>query len=141
MEGFDGFAKIYALTDKNNVPFYVGCTVQELLTRRSGHITEASKSYFSGNILKNEKIRSLNFKVRIRLLFLLDVKAETKWIAQRSCRRFERYWIKRLLDEGYELCNRVHGNISWKRGDKLRLIKKIQLENNHISNHSKTYQK
>lgn len=131
---FDGFAKIYALTDRNNVPFYVGCTVQELMTRRSGHITEASKGYWYGNAIKNEKIRSLQFKIRVRLLFLIDVKAETKWIAQRSCRSFERYWIKRLLSEGYELCNRVHGNIPWKPGDKLRMIKKAQTENNNISN-------
>lgn len=105
MEGFEGFAKIYVLTDRHIVPFYVGCTVQELMTRRSGHITEARKNMSFTNPVKNEKIRSLDFKIRVRLLFLIHVKAETKWLAQRSCAHIERYWIRRLINEGYELCN------------------------------------
>lgn len=105
MDRFDGFAKIYALTDRNNVPFYVGCTVQELMTRRTGHITEARKNHRYTNAVKNEKIRSLDFKIRIRLLFLIHVKAETKHLAQRSCYIFERYWLKRFLKKGYQLCN------------------------------------
>lgn len=119
---FEGLAKIYALTDNEDRPFYVGCTVQDLELRKSGHVYEAMKNDAWMNQFKNDKIRSLKFKIGVRILDSVPVKGKNKRAAQRMASKQEKYWIKKLLSEGFELCNRVHGNIKYVRGEKMRMI-------------------
>lgn len=104
---FEGFAKIYTLTDYDNNPFYVGCTVHSLIDRLKSHLSEAKRNRTYTNVIKNEKIRSLNFRVRIKTLFIVPVgsKGGNRYDAQRSALRIETEWIRKLLSEGFELCN------------------------------------
>lgn len=120
MKGFEGFAKIYALTDDQDLPFYIGCTIQELEKRREMHVYEAMKSLTYNNQFKIGKIRSLKYKIGIRILESIPVKGKNGKAAQLKGTANEKKWIKKLLSEGYELCNRVHGNIVCKRGDKTK---------------------
>lgn len=97
------FVKIYTLTDYNNRPFYVGCTVHELESRLKGHLYEARFDRTHCNILKNQKIRSLDFEVMIKALFI--VPADKGYYFRRTAMKAETVWINKMLSEGYELCN------------------------------------
>lgn len=100
-----GFVKIYTLTDLENIPFYVGCTVLELRVRMMNHIYDSRLDKTYSNVLKNNKIRSLNFQIKIKALFIVPVDNCRGYLARRRGEQIETYWIQRMLTEGYELCN------------------------------------
>lgn len=120
-DGFIGLAKIYALVDENDTAFYVGCTVQDLKVRLYAHIKEAQKNEVWANALKNNKIRSLDYKISIRQLDSRVVRGENGKRALLKAAKVEQGWIKRFLDAGFELCNRTHANSDFKQGCKLRI--------------------
>lgn len=122
MSEFVGVAKIYALIDNEDRPFYVGCTVQDIQIRLDAHLYEAMKSLSWSNRLKIKKIRSLKFKVGVRILDYMCVAGKTGFHASRKASELEKKWIKRLLSEGYDLCNSTHGARPTKRGEKMRMI-------------------
>lgn len=99
-------ATIYALTDYEDKVFYIGCTTQSLLLRLSGHISEARKNWPYTNQLKNEKIRALDYRIRIKELETVAVSGRNSACAQRSAAPIEHDWIKKFSKEGVELCNR-----------------------------------
>lgn len=98
-------AKIYALTDCLGVPFYVGCTVKNIVDRYNGHLYEAMKNERWTNTEKNTMIRTLNFKFSIRVLDTLHVIGRNGYEAQRLGTKRERQWINRFIDAGYSLVN------------------------------------
>lgn len=103
---FEGFAIIYALTDDNDKIFYIGCTIQELGKRMKAHLVEAKMNMPYTNRLKNNKIRSLDYKIRIKELDRAFVSGRNKTCAQRSAMPIENIWIKKFSREGIDLCNR-----------------------------------
>lgn len=102
-----GFAKIYTLSDKNGNVFYVGCTTKPVAFRLSAHIAEARKWKISSNKIKGQKIAGLNFEI---IATVVDVKWFTycypKIHTWNKVKDWEKGWIKKYMDLGYNLCNR-----------------------------------
>lgn len=97
--------KIYALTDLEDKVFYVGCTTRGLKNRLCGHLSGARAWESWRNSLKDQKIRSLNFRVKIKELQSVFVLAFDHGYAQKSAEKLEEKWIKAYLNIGVELCN------------------------------------
>lgn len=98
-------AKIYTLTDFDNNVFYVGCTTVGLKQRLQQHLSSCNSYDSWSNSLKVQKIRSLNFRVRINELETVVVFATNRRCASRKAEVYERRWIKKFEGMGIELCN------------------------------------
>lgn len=105
MNGFEGEATIYALTDFEDNVFYIGCTVRDLNKRLIGHIASSKAYKCWSNNLKDQKVRSLEFKVKIKKLDSITVKGVDSREACRSAAWLESRWIKKYLSNGISLCN------------------------------------
>lgn len=105
---FGAYAKVYTLSDENGNVFYVGCTLQKMETRIAGHIYEASGNKPSTNQKKNSVIKSLNYKVVVKIVDMLWVTASTRKSAarQREVKTLESEWILKFYNLGYDLCNK-----------------------------------
>lgn len=103
---FELDAIIYALTDYDDQIFYIGSTIQSLDQRMMGHLTEARHNRAYTNVLKNNKIRSLDYKIRIKEIDRMTVWGRNATCAQRSAILLERSWIKKFSEAGVQLCNR-----------------------------------
>lgn len=89
--------KVYYLADLSGRDiFYVGMTKQWLKSRLADHISIA-KSKPDHNFAKSEKIRLLNYNVSIATL--------ESGLSMADAKSRERFWIKRLYDEGAVLTN------------------------------------
>lgn len=105
---FGAYAKVYTLSDQNGNVFYVGCTLQKMETRIAGHIYDACGNKYSTNQKKNSVIRSLNYKVVVKIVDILWVTASTRKSAarQREIKVLEAEWILKFYNLGYDLCNK-----------------------------------
>lgn len=105
---FGAYAKVYTLSDENGNVFYVGCTLQKMETRIGGHIYEACGNKPSTNQKKNSVIRSLNYKVVVKIVDILWITASTRKSAarQREIKVLEAEWILKFYNLGYDLCNK-----------------------------------
>lgn len=119
---FCGVATIYALCDENDTVFYVGCTTKDPKVRLYGHIQEAKANEVWQNQHKNNKIRSLNYVVFVRVLEAFPVKGSTVHAARKKGEKVERLWIKAFLRMGAELTNKVHGNFKYIKGGKIKRL-------------------
>lgn len=98
-------ARIYALTDNDDNVFYVGCTLKSLNNRLIQHISATKTHDGWANSRKNQKIRSLNYQVKIKELESFAVVGKEKREAQRNAAAFENKWINKFLKDGVELTN------------------------------------
>lgn len=103
---FEGYAKVYTLSDENGNIFYVGCTVQPIEKRLVMHLSEARSSR-AGNMRKHEIIRSLNYSVVITVLDMKWVTAKKPSWAHAQTKTWEHEWVLKIHALGYDLCNRV----------------------------------
>lgn len=124
-KGFVGVARVYGLVGENDEVFYVGCTVKGLQHRLDAHLYEAKKNDCWMNTEKNHIIRSLDYEVTIKELASKPVKGKNAYVAQRKAANLERMWIRRFIDAGFKLCNRVHGDTDYTKGNKQRIKKSI----------------
>lgn len=97
--------KIYALSDYQDNVFYIGCTTRGLKHRLQLHLSQCKVYESWSNSLKNQKIRSLNFEVKIKELQTVSVVARDLRSAQKSAEHIEEKWIKAYLNIGVDLCN------------------------------------
>jgi hypothetical protein len=101
-------ARVYALTDFDGNVFYVGCTTRSLKERLFGHLGHA-KAYDNWTINeKCEKIRTLDFKVKIIELERLGVFGIDNREAARFGAVYEKKWIDKFISEGIALTNCEH---------------------------------
>lgn len=108
----DTYALIYVLTDMSDNVFYVGCTIQPLETRLVQHFAEAKSKANYGNAAKNEKIRSLDFKVKIkeveRVLVSPSRRGSKGYCLNRQGHKAENEWILKFHRMGIPLTNREY---------------------------------
>lgn len=111
-------AKVYALTDFDDNVFYIGCTTKPLFKRLQLHIG-GTKSYDSWrNSRKDEKVRALDFKVKIKELHSFGIFGVNKSEAIRKAAFIENQWIKKYLDAGCDLCNCIDFKTQTQKGSK-----------------------
>ena len=130
---FGAFAKIYTLSDESGNVFYVGCTTHNVLSRLAQHISEA-RSDKTGNRSKNDRIRSLNYKIVIQIV---DMKWYTSNAFKHLCpmaKGLEKEWILKFHYMGYQLCNKA---VLRKLFDKPKPIKKEYIGQSFVSSCSK----
>ena len=122
------FTKIYALTDKHGIPFYVGKTTKSLETRVYQHINEAER-YQKGKIrpfaLSNEnkikKIIELGFKVNYKLFEIVS----DKFVAGSNPKNAliaEYVWITKMVLEGHKIYN-ISGQKTESQATMLKIIR------------------
>lgn len=99
------YAKVYTLSDEKGNVFYVGCTTQSVPNRLSQHIT-AARSGIQNNIEKNAIIKSLDYKVRAQIVDMIWVTSRRSKDLIHKAKEFERNWIIRFHQMGYNLCNK-----------------------------------
>jgi len=128
MSVFVGEAKIYALIDNNQEVFYIGCTIQPVETRVAGHVYEAMKNLPYTNLLKNLRIKNSGYKISHRVLETKVVKGKDAASARRKAELLESRWIKKCLEIGYELTNRVYANTDYSKGSKERIRKLVKIK-------------
>lgn len=101
---FEGFAKVYTLSDENGNVFYVGCTTRDIKLRLACHITEA-KMNTVGNAIKNAFIRSLDYKVLVTLIEEKFVTGGKAYDAVHRAKDLEYKWMLEFINRGCVLCN------------------------------------
>lgn len=104
---FVGCAKIYTLSDLKGNVFYVGSTSHSLEKRLSAHLAEARLNKRCGNKKKNEKIRSLNFQIEAKVIDIKYVAGSKQAAARGKSNDLEGEWIKKYVELGYDLCNKI----------------------------------
>ena len=124
---FVGEAKIYALIDNNEKVFYIGCTIQDVEVRVASHVYEAMKNLPYTNLLKNLIIKNSDYKITYRVLDKKVVKGKDAKTARRKAEFIESMWIKRCLELGYELTNRVYASSDYYKGSKERIRKLVRV--------------
>lgn len=101
-----GFAKIYCLCNSRGDVFYVGCTIKELHERLTGHLGEARQNIY--NTPKTKRIKALKYRVVIKELERIWVTGSNSVNAVMKARHKEVYWIREMINRGYNLTNREH---------------------------------
>lgn len=103
---FGAFAKVYTLSDESGNIFYVGCTTSNIQLRTAQHLSEARTNARYGNKKKNDLIKSLNFKIVVKIVDMLWVTARKSSDTIRQTTELENSWIVKFHSLGYDLCNR-----------------------------------
>lgn len=103
---FGAYAKVYTMSDDKGNVFYVGCTVKSVENRTAQHISEARTGAAYSNKKKNEIIKSLNFKIVVKIVDMLWVTGSKAQKTMSQTNELENMWIIKFHNLGYELCNR-----------------------------------
>ena len=101
----DTWAVVYVLTDFSDNVFYVGCTILGIENRLTGHISEAKANMPYTNKLKNAKIRSLKYQVRIKEVDRMLVSGFKGYECNRKANALETKWLLHYYHEGAQLVN------------------------------------
>lgn len=101
----EGYAFIYVLTDLFDNVFYVGCTIQPIEKRLQVHIIESRASRPNTNKAKIEKIRSLDYNVKIKEIARVWVKGYKGYEMNAGGRKLEREWMLKYHRMGCDLTN------------------------------------
>lgn len=111
-------AKIYGLTDMEDKIFYIGCTTMKPVERLRLHVNK-TKMYDSwSNNRKDQKIRSLDHKIKMVVLHSFGVFGIDKREAAKFASIEEERWIKKYLEAGVELVNCTDWKKHRKKGSK-----------------------
>lgn len=104
-EYHESYAVIYVLTDLNGNVFYVGCTIKPLEFRLKLHLSDAKANRRFTNKVKNEKIRSLDYKVLIKEVDRILGGGYKGYQINSAGRKLEMDWILKYHNSGCQLTN------------------------------------
>jgi hypothetical protein len=101
----ESYAVIYVLTDYSDNIFYVGCTIRPLAQRLKLHLNEAKGDYKNTNKVKNEKIRSIDYKVLIKEIDRVKGQGYNGYQINAAGRKRETLWMLKYHFAGCNLAN------------------------------------
>lgn len=102
---FKEYAKIYFLSGKDGVPFYVGVTLNDPKVRLNAHINEAKVNRVYSNREKNLAIQNRNFKISITVIDTVWVTAGSPSKLKGRASQIDHPWILKYRSLGYDLVN------------------------------------
>lgn len=98
-------AKIYTLSDSFGNIFYIGCTINSVVSRLSQHISAAKRNRKYSNPIKNKKITDLDFNIVATVAHVQWITGSTELEVRDKIRALEQEWILKYQNSGCTLLN------------------------------------